>query len=430
MSTGAAVPDTPAGRQLAWFLEQCRLQGRDLTLEEVGRHIAGANGVGPADSLERFHTADPRPHRIASVKTESRYSIEAKLDYGDDRPMNAAISVDDEPPHRINRVFWSRAIPDDIAIRTVTASDGAALNDLEIRAPMELGATTLTYDRGADFLGFGRLMGDNVCFVAERDGQLLGLACGALHPTRIGGQRYDVMLLHHLRVPVEQRKGGIFSSLNSYVFGAFDGRSDGAYGYTALENAEGMRIGGPGTWSVTVYRAIIDVASLAGPSHGRVVTPADVDEVVDLLNRAHDNEEAYVPYTSGSFAARMERAPELYSWDKILLGEGAVVGVWPAGIRVTADGVGGRSISTRAVVLDHGFVPGAADEMVRLLRSWGTRLRELRHTELTFITSEGSPSLPLVTALGAHTDPFSFRMSVPEPEGTRERGLYVDAVYF
>src|SRR5205085_194497 len=126
-----------------------------------------------------------------------------------------------------------------------TAADGPSLNHLEVLAPMQLGETTVIYDRGEDFLGFGRLMGDNICFVAERDGQLLGLACGAAHQVRIGGQRYLVMLLHHLRVPVEHRKGGIFSTLNANVFGAFDDRSEGAYGYTALSNAEGMRIGGP-----------------------------------------------------------------------------------------------------------------------------------------------------------------------------------------
>src|SRR3954463_1723056 len=105
------------------------------------------------------------------------------------------------------------------------------------------------------------------------------------------------MLLHHLRVAGEHRKGGVFSNLNGYVFGAYDRRTDGAYGYTALDNAEAMRIGGPGTWSVPGYRAVLDCAALAGAPFGRVATPDDAARIVELINACHDREEAFRPYT-------------------------------------------------------------------------------------------------------------------------------------
>ena len=431
MSADPALPDTPAGRAAAWFLAHSRTQGRDLTLDDVARHMAFPDPWTPAEGLARFGEADARPGRIARVREASPHAVEALLDYGDDRPFDLTIEVDEAPPHPIVRVFWSRAIPEDIVIRPAEAPDGSALNDLEVRAPMQMGTMTLSYDRGPDFLGFGRLMGDNICFVAERDGQLLGLACGASHPVRIGGKIHTVMLLHHLRVPVEHRKGGIFSSLNAHVFGAYHGRTDGAYGYTALDNAEAMRIGGPGTWSVTVQRSVLECAALAGPAHGRPATPADAGAIADLLNEAHAAEEAYLPHTADSFTARMQRAPELYSWDHVLIGDGAVVGVWPAGMRVTTTSEdGSQRVSTRAVVLDHGFLPGAEGQLVALLRAWATRLLSLGHTEMTFITSEASPSAPVVTPLAAKVDPFAFRMAVPEPEGTAQRGVYVDAIYF
>ena len=431
MADQSTLPDTPAGRQAEWFLRHTRTRGRDLTLDEIREHQSFNETLSAEESLARFREADDRPFRIGWVKTPSPHSVEIHLDYGDDRPMNLTIEVEEDPPQRINWIFFARAIPEDIVIRPATDSDGSALNDLEVRAPMQLGdGTLLVYDRGPDFLGFGRLMGTNICFVAERDGQLLGLACGASHQVRIGGREHSVMLLHHLRVPVEHRKGGIFSSLNNHVFGAFHGRTDGAYGYTSLDNPEAMRIGGPGTWSVTVYRMVLDCAALAGPVHGRTATPADAGVIADMLNRAHDAEEAYLPHTAGSFSERMRRAPELYTWDHVLVGEGAVLGVWPAGIRLTTEQAGERRLTTRAVVLDHGFVPGAGDEQVRLLRSWATRLAELGHTEMTLVTSEASPAYRVVAPLAAKLDPFAFRMAVPEPEGTAERGVYVDAVYF
>jgi hypothetical protein len=380
--------------------------------------------------LERFKTADDRPSTVYKVTSSSPYELELGLDYGDDRPWNAVFEVERVEPHRIVRMFWSRAIPDDIVIRPAVADDSAALNDLEVRAPMRLGQTTLVYDRGDDFLGFARLMGDNICFVAERQGELLGLACGALHPVRIGGNEYSVMLLHHLRVPREHRKEGIFSALNSHVFGAFDGRSDGAYGYTALENAEGMRIGGPDTWSITVLRALLDCAQLAGPTVGRPASPDDVDLVIRTLNDGHGSEELYLPYTPDSFAARMARVPDLYNWDSLLIGDGAVVGVWPAGLGVTLDRGIGQTTTRRAVVLDHGFLPGREEEFETLLRSWCSRLLDLGHTELMVVVSESSPGYPVIARLAARMDPFSFRMAVPEPQGTKQRGLYVDAIYF
>ena len=428
---GVALPDSPVGRHVAWFLAHSATRGAGLTEVEVAQHMSFPPPWTPQEELDRFKTADDRPAVVFRVRVISPRDLEVGLDYGDDRPWSVAFTVEPTEPHRIVRMFWTRAIAEDIVIRPAEAGDGPGLNDLEIRAPMQLGQTTLTYDRGDDFLAFGRLMGDNVCFVAARDGQLLGLACGTSHLTRIGGRDYRVMLLHHLRVPVEHRKGGIFSTLNGQVFAAFDRRSDGAYGYTALDNAEGMRIGGPGTWSVTVLRCLLDCRQLAGPSSGRPATAADVDTVVDILNRSHRDEEMYLPYTTESFAERMARAPDLYTWERVLVGEDAVVGVWPSGLVVPADG-DGPTRSVRAVALDHGFVPGPAgeSEFERLLRSSCTRLLDQGHTELMVLTAEGARSQKVVTGLARRVDPYSLRMAVPEPPGTAVRGLYVDAVYF
>jgi hypothetical protein len=175
---------------------------------------------------------------------------------------------------------------------------------------------------------------------------------------------------------------------------------------------------------------VLDCEALAGPDHGRTATAADVERIVEVLNAGHEGEEMYLPHTAESFTTRMERAPELYSWGKVLIGDGAVVGVWPAGLRVAIDGPDGNTRSVRAVVLDHGFVPGAEAEFDRLVRAWCARLVSAGHSELTLATSEPSPSYPWVAPVASRMDAFLFRMSVPEPEGASTRGLYVDAVYF
>jgi hypothetical protein len=424
-------PSTPAGEQGRWFLHHMVTSGAELTEDEVAEHMTMAPPWTPAQAIERFR-ATLTGFEVTKVTTPSEEEIAFTLDYADGKPHTMTLTIEPTAPHRITRTWWARAVAEDIAFRPATQDDSRQLNVLEVRAPMTIGeGTTIVYDRGDDFLAFSRLMEENICFVGERAGELLGVACGAAHTVRIGGAEHRVMLLHHLRVPVEHRKIGVFSTLNGYVFGAYDGRTDGAYGYTAIDNAEAMRIGGPGTWSVTVLRALLDCrANAVDDAFGRVATPDDAALIVEIINECHDREEAFRPYTVASLTERLERAPDLYSWPHLLLTDHAVVGVWPAAIKVaTVDGTT-RTEETRAVVLDHGFRAGRDEDFERLLRRHCALLTAKDHTELMTLTSAPSPNHGVVSALAKRLDPFAFRMAVPEPPGTDERGIYVDAVYF
>jgi hypothetical protein len=424
------LPNTPAGRQAGWYLEQMRLRGEGLSDEEIVEHVQLAPPWTPDDTRRRFVEDDGRTYELTRVVERGPFELGIVFDYGDDKPFRLTLEVDRHDPHRVIRTWWARNLPDDIVIRQATDDDAAALNDLEVRAPMTIGAdTTVVYDRGADFLAFSRLMDENVTFVADREGELLGVACGAAHDVRIGGQQYRVMLLHHLRVPVEHRKLGVFSTLNGYVFGHYDRRTDGAYGYTALDNAEAMRISGPGTWDTGVFRVgvpTVGADQAPGARNARTATSADAEHVVDVLNRGHEGEEVFLPYTVDSFAQRLARDPSVYGWDRVRCNDGAVLGVWPAGLVVTTDGVP----AVRAVALDHGFLPGHEADFLALLDDARAGLAEDGHDEVVFVLAEASPAYPLVAPLASRLEPFAFRMAVPEPPGTIERGVYVDTVYF
>jgi hypothetical protein len=423
-------PDSPAGRQARWFLDHVASDGVNVTLEEVAEHMALPAPWTPSEGLERFRTGDRGTFKVDSVVAQSATEIDVILDYRDGKPRKLSLFVSDAEPHRIVKLWWARAMADDIVIRRAVADDSAALTRLEVRAPMKLGAATkLVYDRGGDFLAFSRLMEESACFVAERDDELLGIACGARHPVRIGGEIYTVMLLHHVRIPVEHRNLGLFSALNNHVFSAFDGPFQCAYGYRAVDNADAERIRAPRTWNAGVFRGVIDCAAVAGADHGRPVTPADAPVVVDILNRGHAREELFLPYTEASLTARLERAPDLYTWKNLRIADGSVLGVWRADLTVTVDD-GTPVRRTRSVTLDHGFVEGAADEFERLLRGYCRELLQFDYDELTLMTSEGSPNYELTCKLAHRMDPFAFNIELAEPPGTIERGLYIDAVYF
>src|SRR6478735_6644816 len=306
------LPDTPAGRQARWYVLHLTSAGVDLSVEDVAGHMALPAPWTPREGLQRFLGGARRVLRIDTVAARSALEIDITFEDGTGKPRQLSITVEDRKPHRIVKLWWARALASDIVVRSAAAGDSSALRELELRAPMILGPTMkLVYDRGADFLAFDRMMENSACFVAERDGSVLGVACGARHTIRVGGQTHAVMLLHHARVAAEHRDLGLVSVLINHVFSAFDEPFECAYGYRAVDNADAERIRAPGRWDAGVCRAVIDCAAVAGPAHGRPATPADAAAVVDILDRAHAGEQMYFSPTPASFAARLERAPDL-----------------------------------------------------------------------------------------------------------------------
>jgi hypothetical protein len=425
------LPDTPAGRQAAWFLHHANAGGRELTLDEIAEHMSFPEPWTPQGSLERFR-ADQSPPQITKVNEISPHEITVHLADATEtlKPVVITVHVAEEPPHRIIRLDWVRDVGEGVVIREALESEGPILADLERRAPIIIDSASITYDRGDDFFAFARLMEENVSLVAVDHGEIAALNCATLHRVVIGGKEYHAMLLHHSRVPKDHQRKGLFSPLNVRAFNMFQGRMDAAYAYVAAGNTTARRLSGPDSWSFPALRGVLRCETLAGPPVGRSATPADAGRIVEILNGCHQGEAMYLPYTVDSFTARLKRAPELYSWDRVWLTDRAVVGVWPAGLKVTREEGGVRTESVRASALDHGFLPGAEDEFESLLRAWCGWLAERGTTELALYTSEGSPNYRVVKSLASQIDVYDFRMGVPEPDDAAEHGLYVDAVYF
>ena len=425
------LPDTPAALQAAWFFRNCGTYGRDLTVEDVTEHIFFDESWTPENCLERFRDGRGAA-RISSVEEASPYELAVHFVYVEDPEKRWLFNfrVEEKPPYLITWLESTRDVGAGVLIREAREPEGPLLADLERRSPLRAGHVSLTYDRGDDFFAFARLMEEAVNFVAEEDGQIVGLHCGTLHTAVVGGKSYQAMLIHHTRVPAEHRGKGLFSLLNGKVFETYQGRRDAAYAYVAVDNTVANRLSGPGSWSFPALRGLLRCESLAGSTVGRPARPADAQRIVDILNGCHEREEMYVPYSVESFTARVERAPELYSWDQIWLTDQAVVGVWPAGLRVVREENEQREETVRATTLDYGFLPGAEEEFEGLVRSWCGRLVERGTSELAVLTSEGSPSYGVVKRLASRMEAFDFRMEAPEPEGAAGRGLYVDAIYF
>jgi ribosomal protein S18 acetylase RimI-like enzyme len=324
-----------------------------------------------------------------------------------------------------------------LTVRDATEADGPLLAALELSAPLVFGDSSITIDRGHDYFAAARLMGDYVALLAEIDGEPAGVLCGAGRRAPIGGLVRRLVYVHHARIPPAFQGRGVGRELSAQLLKHLRFKEiDSQYWYVSPENARSQAFvaRAENKWSFGPVQARIECSALAGPPAGRAATPADAREIVAILNSCHMGEEMFLPYTAESFAARMERDPGQYSWKRVWLSEGAVVGVWPLGesISVRSRHPDGReTIDRGAAVLDYGFLPGAETEFLDLLGAWCGWLLARGMTSLEIFTSEYSPTWGSASKLPATFDPIDlWTPGIPEPVDAAAHGLYVDRAFF
>ncbi len=324
-----------------------------------------------------------------------------------------------------------------ITIRIATEADSRLLAEIERRSPIEGAGTAVMIDRGDDYFAASRLMADVVTLVAEVDGEPAAAICGAFHPASVGGVERKMAYIHHARVMPDFQRQGVGRQLSARLREIVSERGvDSDYWYISTTNAKSQSFArvAPNRWGARAHWATLSVAALAGPAHGRPASPADAPVIVAILNACHQGEEMFLPYTVESLTARLERAPEMYSWESLRLGDGAVAGLWFEADWVTvrvrlADG--SEKVSRGAALLDHGCAPGAEAELEALMRGWCGDVARRGWDAVTAFSSPRAHAWPVISGLTDDFAAFDFwTPSLPEPEGAAERGLYVDHVYF
>jgi len=436
----ARIPDTQVGRQLRWHLTMLTTAGEGASLADLAHY-------SPADfDLSTFKTDEQvrdnwrgnanRLGTIEAVALESMSDTEAvvRLDCAKERKWRLILAVESKAPHRITKNIHDRLFDFKLETRDAKESDAGILAELERRCPIVLGDTKIWFDRGKDYFAFTRLMEEFSIGLAFVDGEPAAVSCGAKHTVKIGGVLHPMITVSHLRVLPEHQRKGLWGAANR-TLDKFWPRVDGSNAYISVDNLSmqhGFRAT-PNKWPLTVTRLSLDCAKLAGPPSGRAATPADAGKIVATLNAFHGGEEMFVPYTEERFAARMARAPKQYSWDKVLMTEKALVGVWPAGdsLKVITETNGKRTESVRGLVLDYAFAPGGEKDLENLLRTWCAALAARGMDRLSLFTSPNSPGTALLRALATEIEEFfMWSPGLPVPEGAETRGIYVDPVYF
>lgn len=435
------LPDTPAGRQLGWWIGMLNREGEGAGPADWDRYApelrARFEPLPDAEGQVAAWRANAgRMGRVTEVVVEAGGDFEIKVAArtAKERGWTIDVAVEPEPPHRMTRFQIERRHDFELGFREATAADAAILADIERRCPIVMGDVSVHFDRGDDYMAATRLMEDCSIGLASVDGVPAAVSCGAVHVVRIGGVLKNLLTVSHLRVLPEHQRKGLWGEANR-ILDKYRGRTDGSNAYISVDNL-GMQHGfanTPNKWPQTIDRVVLDCAALAGPPAGRPATPADAEAIVARLNAFHDAEEMFVPYTPASFGERMRRAADLYAWDRVWLADGALVGAWAHGnaLRAVTVGAGVRTVSISGVVLDYAFQPGAEAAFEALLRAWCGRLAAEGVDSLILYTSPASPGAALIKSLAREVGGFfMWTPGIEVPKGAENRGLYVDAVYF
>jgi GNAT superfamily N-acetyltransferase len=394
----------------------------------------GVESVERMREIWRVNAA--RMGALAGISFEAAEDLSARVVMltAKDRRWLLSMTVEAEPPHQLTQWTVERKHDFQLEVREAVPADAQVLADIERRCPVELGETRFWFDRGDDYFAFARLMEDRTIGIASVDGVPAAVSCGARHVVRIAGTLRPIMTVSHLRVLPEHQRKGLWGAANS-ALNKYRDTTEGSNAYISERNA-GMQHGfidTPNKWAIPVLRMQLPCAALAGPAAGRAARPDDVEAIVARLNRFHGEEEMFVPWTEARLAARLERAPELYSWDRLWLDGEALVGVWPAGdsLRVVTETAGVRTESTRGMVLDYAFAPGAEDAFERLLRAWCGWLAGRGVDALSIFTSPASPGAGLLRALAGEVEAFDmWTPGIEAPADVVRHGVYVDPIYF
>lgn len=442
------IPDTPAGRQVLWYLDAA------MGLEEVSLAVMEAHysRIWPGSPFLKSDELGRKAFRsdwdsfgelvIENIEFRSPHEVAITLAPPERPRQTITLSVEEKPPHRIMNERWERVFEFDLRIREATDADARILAEIERGSPVVMGETRVATDRGEDYFGAARLIEDVTVFIAEIEGEPAGVAWGARGRGQFAGSEKRLCYFFHLRILPQHQRKGLWGAFDNAVWDKYGSQTDLYVGYYMIENVAWAHVAEEvrkrpdyveREWVPTVYRLLLPTASLAAPPAGRKATPDDAKRIVEILNDFHAGEEFYFPYTERSLVSRLERDP-LYAWDRVLLGDGAVIGTWPAGekIEVVIERDGTVTRTRRGHVMDYGFLPGAEAEFSALLGTSCAELDARGIPQISIFTSKGSKGQPILKELEGAIEFYRFNTgtSATIPDSAEQTGIYTDHLYF
>ena len=416
-----------------WFVAQVRAQGESASIGGLEAHVP----VGGERTVEWYRGVFQwwsqnlgTAFTVDDVEETGDSELRWQLTGSNGRRWIARFALEPDEPWRLAVFCLERRLPDGVEVRDAVAGDGPAIVELYRSTPMQAGDLRVTIDPGEDYFALTRLMEESQTLVATDPDGVIGVYCATRYAGRLNGADVSILLGCHSRMAAGKAGGGVWSNMNRTLIDRFEGRFDVPLAFVLVGNVAASRLTSAGAWPAHPVRAVVRCTADA-PSFGRPATPDDNDEVVAVLNATHHQQDLFRPYTAVSLAARLERAPDLYGWDDLWLGDGAVVGVGRTLQGRITEGPDGRTESIRALVLDHGFLPGRDDAYRALLAACGGDAARRGASRLSVFTTEPARTYPALRAVADAMEAYDVLIPGQTPEDdAADRGLYVDQVHF
>ena len=189
VKTFPEIPDSPAGRQLEWYLERVSSGADGSEAELAARCALNIVVRAPFPYAHEVTTGGWKrcnqsygDFSVASVEQVSDFHVAVILESGSDKKFRLSCEVETSEPHRITALSRERILDFKVVSREATIADAAVLADIERRCPIVLGdGVTMTIERGDDYFAFTRLMDNFLVALGFVDGKPAGVNVAALH---------------------------------------------------------------------------------------------------------------------------------------------------------------------------------------------------------------------------------------------------------
>lgn len=422
-------PD-PRARALRWHLDRLRTGFRDATEEDVRAVHRSDHPVPPARYLRFMRSYAEKLGDLAldAVFATSPHEGVARLRDPQGGGWRLFVILHPPEPDRMRWGFVTREPAPGVGIRFATPADGPALADLERRVPVVDGDMRRTYDRGADYFAATRVADEHHTLVAEEAGVLRGMTSQVFHPARADCRLLRLCYGRHVRVDPAAQGKGISSALNGAYAENGIRSCDAPWTLTALGNESVGRSMREVARSPALQLRI-DARAVAGAGTLATASPADAEPVAKLIERATADLELSRPWTAREIEARVTGVGPRYGWDRVALGDGAILGVERTPIVVRSEGPDGRSERREVLAFDVAALPGNESELLPLVRAWCARLTDEGVDDL--LVTAASPRLaarlaPLASAETRFHLNRDFRVA-PDADA---RGYFIDGMLF
>ncbi len=361
------------------------------------------------------------------IKLEDRYEHAWSLTFDFDRAG------------RISAVELDTTLAGGLEIREARAEDFEVIERLSNATPIPVeGGTCQIETHGS--LGPATELRGNLLLVVEDQGEVIAVGGAASVPIMVGSNPYHVTYSNHFRIEQRARGKGLMFALIAGTENPFRPICEGTISVFHAGNALGT-IAFP--WKTGGCRVVLNCAGIAGDPFGEPATKKDEEAICAMINNAHGGQEWFLPYDRARLEERLSRSPDAYGWSNFRVSERAVVGSWFSGEMRHYVVEGREWTETRGAVLDYGFdecgmnageqekngrVRGGLEELELLLRSVAADALKEGISHLTLFTAEQAPAYALLERLSESIEPYYVSCSIPEPEGTEKRGVYIDQV--